>query len=258
MKNLLIPFLLLFLIPSSNAVSEYAVGEYLNIWAISGLNMRISPDAKAKKIANIPFGEKVKVIDQELYKTPFSYTMARGNSREKKVNWIVKGYWVKVAFHDQEGYVFDGYLSKLPHFSNMNKAQPYIDEKIITNYGEENWGGLIEKRTEKIIDLEIVDPDKAQTHISKLTFKNGSYIEDIAASFSGETNLFIKNASLEEGYLFLNVLIGYEESIKSDKVRFHLISQEKDMIEFSDEDGLNYFIIKKAENGILIQSGGGC
>jgi hypothetical protein len=105
-KYIFIAFVLLQTIGLVAQTSRFKDGETLNVWATSGLNMRDKPDAKATKIAAIPYGAKVVVLPNIGVKIPFEVEEFKGFS--------VKGLWLLVKYGDKEGFVFDGFLSRLP------------------------------------------------------------------------------------------------------------------------------------------------
>jgi hypothetical protein len=89
------------------AIENYKVGDSLTVFINSGLKLREKPSAKSLAIATIPIGKKVFIKKQLLreYKHQDSLASIR----------LIKGYWVKVDYNGQAGYVFDGYLSSLPY-----------------------------------------------------------------------------------------------------------------------------------------------
>ncbi|MFK7773251.1 MAG: SH3 domain-containing protein [Saprospiraceae bacterium] len=250
---------LIFLFPSFG-VSDYKSNDDLYIWAISGLNLRSQPDAKSSKIVNIPYGEKVTVIDNQINAHKFSYTMSRSNS----ASWEIDGFWVQVKYGNEEGYVFDGYLGKFPTITKSAETIPYLTLETLKLYGKENWGGLKNEKKETMLDFDdnARDSDKGHSSSYLLTFKNGSSYETVDESFSGYLNLKIKDISLEEGYLFLNALMGIEYKQKMNKGNesfggsIQLSSVGENEITFFGS-GMN-ITLKKVEGGILIQSAGGC
>lgn len=261
MKTLFTFLLILSFLFPSFGVSDYKSNDDLYVWAISGLNLRTQPDAKSSKIINIPYGEKVRVIDAQINTRQFSYTMSKSSS----VAWQIDGYWVQVRFGDEEGYVFDGYLGKFPTITKSAETIPYLTLKTFQAYGKENWGGLKNEKKESTLDFDdnARDPDKGLSSSYLLTFKNGSSYEDVNESFSGYVSIFIKDISLEEGYLFLNALMGIEYKQKMRKgiervgEGIHLAAVEENQVRFTGE-GMSTIILKKVEGGIIIQSGGGC
>jgi hypothetical protein len=265
MKTLFTFLLILSFLFPSFGVSDYKSNDDLYVWAISGLNLRTQPDAKSSKIINIPYGEKVKIIDTQINTHKFSYTMSKSNTYGKSVSWEIDGYWVQVKFGNEEGYVFDGYLGRFPTITKSAETVPYLTLETLKPYGKENWGGLKNEKKETMLDFDYNarDPDKGHSSSYLLTFKNGSSYEDVSESFSGYVSIFIKDISLEEGYLFLNALMGIEYKQKMNKgnenpeAGIHLSSVKENQINFIGQ-GMSTILVKKVEGGVMIQSGGGC
>ena len=87
------------------AINNYKAGEQLYVHAPSGLVLRAKPEANANQVATLPFGASVKVLKDNLRKNAHSVAEFKGFS--------INGFWVKVRTADnEEGYVFDGYLSR--------------------------------------------------------------------------------------------------------------------------------------------------
>jgi len=261
MKVFMISLCLLLSSSIAFGIGDYTKGEELYIWATSGLNLRSAPNSQATKIINIPFGEKVKVVDTQIRTHPFSYAMIKSENAK----WVVNGHWVQVAFQQQTGYVFDGYLSQLYPITGTPEEAPYFNLDLIKSYGKDHWGGLQEETKTSTINFDDQqrDPDKGHSSSYKLTFKNGAYYENISESYSGYTNVFIKNISLEEAYLFFNTLTGFEYKQKLNSQneipgqKAHLSSAKENELQFNGE-GMDTINITKVEGGVIIQYGGGC
>ncbi|EOQ88659.1 SH3 domain protein [Leptospira yanagawae serovar Saopaulo str. Sao Paulo = ATCC 700523] len=95
---ILIPIFLFY--GSLGAISYYDNGETLTVMAEKGLNLRDKPSTNGKKVTQIPLSAQVKVLSK----------------KETKTETIegIKGYWIEVSFQKSKGYVFDGFLSRLP------------------------------------------------------------------------------------------------------------------------------------------------
>ena len=112
--------------------SRFKDGETLNVWATSGLNMRDKPDAKAVKLTTVPYGAKVIVQENIGVKIPFEVEEFKG--------FIVKGYWLLVKYGDMEGFVFDGFLSRLP--APKNKKED-IEDYFNVNFKNQEEGTTV-------------------------------------------------------------------------------------------------------------------
>ncbi len=100
MKTILFSLCSIFLlIPTEPHQSTKTDGAYY-VLAKSGLRLRAAADLEAEKKATIPFGAKVEIIEAA-----------------QADNMLVDNYpggMAKVKYGDITGYVFDGYLCKMP------------------------------------------------------------------------------------------------------------------------------------------------
>jgi Bacterial SH3 domain len=155
--------LLIFLLQSVLMVaqsSRFKDDETIHVWASSGLNMRSKPDAKAEKIATIPYGAKVVVLPNIGVKIPFEVEEFKG--------FVVKGYWLLVKYENTEGFVFDGFLSRLPA---PNKSK----NKSLLTYLEKEIGKIGDN-----YDIEIFDEN---AHKYRMAMKDEKLKEDDVVGF---------------------------------------------------------------------------
>jgi len=71
----------------------------LSVVAFSGLKIRSTPGVEGKVLDVAAFGEKVQILEQSELK--------------ETIEWVT-GKWIKVSYHNVEGYVFDGFLTNFP------------------------------------------------------------------------------------------------------------------------------------------------
>lgn len=256
MKTLLTHLLLLFGTFSLLATDGHKKEGLLYVGAISGLNMRTAPSIKADKIINIPFGKQVQVIEQLPEANPFTYKMLS----DKKTNWLVEGHWVKVAFEQQMGYVFSGYLCRLPMISTTPSHHPYFQIEILKEYATNNWEGVKEESRTTSYSPAYNDhaiDDKEIFKSYKLIFKDGSYYEQISRNFHESSLLFIKDISLEEAFLFYNAMSGFEYKRKRNQQAHEQtirLSIDNNQLSFMSDDGMSSITIKVLPTGVLIES----
>lgn len=169
------------------------------VWAISGLNMRKSPNLNSKKITTIPYGESVKIIEKNTISSILKVSLQPEISFDKgKIPAIqIEGNWTKVRYKDKIGYVFDGFLSKLPALkieidTLKNKVkQPTIKEKF------DEWASRSFIKFKTITDKAII-------------YKNGITTSFEVSPDSAETTDVFPNISLDKILLFYNVLLRVE------------------------------------------------
>ncbi len=138
MKNAQIPLLfLIFLhLPAVQAQTKhYNSGDSIFVWA-SSLNMRETPDPKSPVKKKIPYGSVVLIIGDSIEEVAYKHLAipSRIMSDENKSRpFYLSGFWVKVSYQGVIGYVFDGYLSKMPTFSNYNGKMEDLKNWAITD-----------------------------------------------------------------------------------------------------------------------------
>jgi len=114
LKFLTILLLFLFFYKKINA-NNFSKGDTLNVWAVNGLNLRTGPDLDFPISKKLKYGEKVKVSDllNDQYRMSIKLIDREGTDKD----FEIKGNWIKVRSVNKEkveGYIFDGYLSRLP------------------------------------------------------------------------------------------------------------------------------------------------
>ena len=190
-KVILFLFVLLTIGKMTAQESRFKEGETINVWAASGLNMRDKPDAKGQKLATIPYGAKVLVQTNIGVKVPFEIEEFKG--------FTVKGYWLLVKYGNTEGFVFDGFLSRLPIPKNTKSTKP--DEPSgIADYLKTL------KKVGKVYDIEkCKELDFLKdTCVYKQRYEYGIVLKDIIyPEVGGGFDLTIPNISLYEGYFLI-------------------------------------------------------
>lgn len=93
----------------STEVNEiFKVNDSLNVFAYEGLNLRAEPSPAAKILGKLEYGDQVILKKKTSELDTISYRI---------------GYWILVESDKVEGYVFDGFLSKLkaPTLEQLNR-----------------------------------------------------------------------------------------------------------------------------------------
>lgn len=87
---------------SYNFSKTTQLGERLIVVCRSGLSLREGPGANTKRLAVVRPGQEVVLVEDSLLQVPYEYDG-------------LKGYWAYVDYKGQKGYIFSGYLGKLPN-----------------------------------------------------------------------------------------------------------------------------------------------
>ena len=106
--------------------------------APSGLNLRVSSDAKSAKIGHIPYGEAL-----ELASPSFDISL--------EIDQILGGM-ADVNYKGKRGYVFDGYLSRFPASKEI-ETEAFVEQvrdlgyEVLFEEHRMDWGGYIQYET---------------------------------------------------------------------------------------------------------------
>lgn len=126
----------------ADAPVYYRTGDTLNVISDSGLTVRQAPDARAAKLAVVPYAGSV-IAGDERNRAPFSV----GG---------ISGYWIPVASKGKSGYAFDGFLSILPAPKTCTNCE-YEFGQVLEQYLDTNLkvtGAPSEKRKGMINHIE--------------------------------------------------------------------------------------------------------
>lgn len=181
-----------FLLPNARSIGSYKAGDQLYVWAMRGLNLRATPDAKGKKLALLPFSTEVTVQGESLKKLRYETLEIPG--------YTLKGYWVKVKVDGQVGFIFDAYLSKMRPWTGTELEESQSMTELITA----SFGPTLSKT---------VDP----TQDGVVEAYTVTYAQEASAAYSQyEGGLTVKmvlpkGATLEEAYLMGRYLLRDEK-----------------------------------------------
>lgn len=99
MKNLIALILILTFSITLHGNNEPKSPETMHVYAYSGLKLRTQPTLQSEVIKVIPYGDKVTLVEK--------------TGEQQVIEWM-SGEWVKVNHSESEGYIFEGFISKLP------------------------------------------------------------------------------------------------------------------------------------------------
>ena len=199
--QVLILMLLCLDFQSVNANSTYDWGDTLHVWATSGLNMREGPGTDFPKMKKLEYGDKVQVIDDYLRSTPLSLTVIKKS--KKNAAFVMKGHWVRVIIGSQEGYVFDGYLSRLPVMKIKKNNNDGFWAESFNDYAKREFGVIhFEKDSNRIKEMH--------THVK---YGNGFEWKEFGEKCY-DMNLELNSLSFNEAYLLFNRMGSFETNLK--------------------------------------------
>jgi hypothetical protein len=239
-KYIFIAVFLIKIIGLLAQTSRFKDGETINVWATSGLNMRDKPDEKATKLVSIPYGAKVVVQPNIGVKIPFEVEEFKG--------FVVKGYWLLVKYGDKEGFVFDGFLSRLP------APIPTEQDLAIQTYLHQQIGEIGKKYDVGVWDDHLGTTRAlkvGETHSDsyKQKYNSNIFYEHSVGNGSYSTKIIFPNISLYEGYFLLKT---YSYDPKVDTL---LIDKNGELT--IQGEACDYYA-KREGNKVIISGGCGC
>jgi Bacterial SH3 domain len=159
--------------------------------AKAGLSMRDKPDAKAKVLEKIPYGEKI--------------TVSYGNS-DSIINITtegISGTWAKTTYKGKTGYVVNSYLfSAPPPKATVKNLKDYL-KQLAPAVGP----AITKGRPEKMGDFEY------NTSLTKQLYKNGAELHSFFAYEYNSDTYFLPDFTIEQGFLLLRLLGEYPDAI---------------------------------------------
>jgi Bacterial SH3 domain len=197
MQRLIILLVLLCFSTQLHSKTHYVI-------ANSGLKLRKTPDTNGKVLDLAPFGSKVEVItiDTGVYgKVEYSPKAKRDTlgllipAKENQEAIYHIGYWWKVKYQGQVGYMFSGFLTDViklddyPECNNLYRLKSVYGDAGSTSYPEFdlawNWYGLFAKpdgayNVKKVnIKYAVVENTDNEGHYSYYSRDMRTFIEDL-------------------------------------------------------------------------------
>lgn len=152
--------------------------------AKAGLSIREKPDAKAKVLEKIPYGEKVKL------------TYSNTDSLVNIVTEGLGGVWVKTTYKGKTGYVVNSYLFPAPPpKANVKTVKDYL-KQLSTVAGP----AVTKSQPEKMGEFEY------RTGLVKQLYKNGTEHHSFTAYEYNSDTYFLPDFTIEQGFLLLRLL----------------------------------------------------
>ena len=199
LKSIIIFSILLL---SQISKGNYIENDTLNVLAINGLNIRLAKSGQSEKIGNIKYGESVVIKN--------TFKFAHKDTIERRA-----GNWVEINYKDKTGFIFDGYLSKLPvpKLNDFEESEPYFRMR---EYLSSNFQNIVKpiKIIEPYFDLDGKDGEGFHVSVwtNNLKLKEKGGYEWFEYSFYFEQTRFAEILSLFE--IFISQSRGYKAEYK--------------------------------------------
>lgn len=195
------------------AISTAAQADWYEVSAKPSLVVRGAPDTAANKVGNIPYGEKINVID-----------------KADKVVTIdgQTGSWVKVQWKDSSGYVFDAFLTKYVNAPTSNKpVAVYDDSNEAKQDIQADTSSSLENKTDQTNIAEESTTETDTSDQTKIIVVTGYGIDHDKA---------LKNALQSAIEQQVGVLVDSETIIKNDElIKNEILTASNGFVEKYDE-----------------------
>jgi hypothetical protein len=153
----------------------------LHVLARSGLELKQAPEPNATTLGVVPYGERVVALEDTKDRIAFE--------REG-----ITGHWILATHGNKTGYIFDGFLSKLPAPpENCGSLEAYVNA-MLAGAGKR----------------EIVYASDCNFEAQKCRY--GAVLK-IWRFDGGEEILTIPNIRLEEGFLIAKLCYGWDKNV---------------------------------------------
>ncbi|MBK7939022.1 MAG: SH3 domain-containing protein [Lewinellaceae bacterium] len=189
------------------AIDHYEPGDTLYVWATSGLVLRKAPSLGAAKLSSIPYGTALVALNYNQDKS-FEVEAVPGFVSQGKQYppVMLRGDFAWVVFQGDTGFVFNGYLSKMPalHFSASKNDRPPVFE---------NFGVWAQRNFGLVAEIRRGTGEYGLPSSAKTVFGNG-FVLDGWSEKDSEGRAILPDISMEEAFLIFNYLEHYEWDVR--------------------------------------------
>ncbi|MEN9548409.1 MAG: hypothetical protein RIR12_1000 [Bacteroidota bacterium] len=194
-------FLLFFI--STSVVLNAQISDVMYVAAKTGLSMREKPEAGAKVMEKIPYGAKVNIINAEEMWLPI-------------VTEGMNGYWRRVKFNNQTGYVVDAYLFNVPppKLAVVKEMKQYLAQL------SQPFGAKLVVKSGSTSQL-----NEGGWELRKQLYKNGAEWHEALGYEYGSNTYFIPGFTVQQGFLLLRLIPAFNHII-GEKDEFTSVSKK--------------------------------
>ncbi len=156
----------------------------------SGISIRESPDAKAKVLDKIAYGEK---LTANYYSDSTVYITTEG----------IPGTWVKITYKGKTGYVVSSYLFPFPPpKQGVTTLKGYLAQLSAVS-----GAAVTRKGTERMGETDFT------TTLTKQLYKNGAELHSFFAYEYNSDSYFLPDFGIEQGFLLMRLLGEFPDAI---------------------------------------------
>ena len=236
------------------SATTYQPGDSMFVWAKSGLKMRTTPSLQGDKILTIPYGTKVKIdsYQEELPEIKVRVVEAQKIADMDYKSFYLKGHWCRVVYLNTVGYIFDGYLSKMPTFD----LEPYLNEAKIKHTVTQSFEEYADQHFGLIQQLDLEQPPVSSSPMSfRKIYGNGMLIEEGISTNGWKKRIILPSMSFEEGFLLFSTKYNFEEyAAKQGEDLYPIYNVSKKGNKFVEIEGFAQTIQIQEIDGVVVIS----
>ncbi|HEY5750410.1 MAG TPA: SH3 domain-containing protein [Chryseolinea sp.] len=242
------PLFLLVLVQGFSAFAatkEFSVGDTLYVWANDGLVMRKEPKFDSPSLMKLDYGTAIVVIEKTGEEKEFVVASTLYRNQKTLPGISVFGGFVKIHYEGVEGFIFDGFLSRLA---------PLHDQESLDDYFKRIYGQL------QTVDRSKKISEYVGYRFKRIIYKSGIISEAEGGESWGRHLYFIPDISVNEAYLLINKSTNLAENYKRQRESATYFDQRIEKFT-RNEIVIGYELgqqtIQGGENHVLIISGFG-
>ncbi|MBL0742637.1 hypothetical protein [Chryseolinea lacunae] len=242
--SLLITIVILMLVGRGAKAQDYfKAGDTLYVWSNTSLNVRSQTTGAVAD--QLPYGTQVIVLEGQQPAAPKQEVIAgQLIGKEQFPAFHLVGNYIPIRYGNKSGFVFGGYLSKLPprKTQRLNGANESTKE-----YFERNFGVFKTTHSEK-------EGDHGKYKTDRVVYGNGVCLNYGGDGYGGSEILILPDLSLVQGYLFLNQMHNFDAAKKNGRDLYvNSYNQQTQTIDISMD--FEFFQLHKIGPYLIVTSG---
>jgi len=185
---------------------KFSKGDKVNVWVLKGIKLYKNCDSKSTIAATIPYGTAIEILSSGT--DSLKVYQGKITNDITTIPVALTGHWVKVRSGQKEGYVFDGYLSKMPCL----KINQHGDTEEFNKFVERNYKGYTKKVNKKVV--KGIDFREEMYY-----YKGMMVLKSTSGDGCFDTEIYLKGTTYQDARLFEKVYFNGATATEDIKVQ---------------------------------------
>lgn len=196
----------LFICKISYSAVRFDQGDKVNVWVLKGVTLYKESKSASANFGVIPYGKQIVILSSE--SDSLTSYQGRITNDITEVPVTLKGHWVKVKYGQKVGYVFDGYLSKMPCL----KIEEYGSAEEFSKYVKRIYKGYTQKSNKSVV--------KGIDFEEKIYYYKGMVVlKETSGDGCFDTEIYLKGISYRDAQLFEKVYFNGATAAEDIKIK---------------------------------------